>query len=142
METGGDCAPVLDSMNKIWIWLLVSLFVTGGCVSKARHKLEVREAYVAGQEQALAAMSGGGRPGNPVSKTDIFVHGHVKNTIIPWEEGMTVGQAIVAAEYIDSRDPRMIVLHRGGETMQINPKELLRGRDFPARAGDVIELQP
>jgi len=132
-------------MNKIWILLLVSVFVTSGCMSKARHKLEVREAYVAGQEQALAAMRGGGQPGssgNPTSTTDVFVHGHVKNTIVTWQEGMTVGQAIDAAQYTDRRDPKVIVLHRNGETMQINPKELLRGKDFPARAGDVIELVP
>lgn len=112
---------------------MVSLSVTG-CVSKARHRLEVREAYVAGQQQALAQM-------RPVSTTDVIVHGNVNNSLVPWQEGMTLAKAISEAHYNDiHNDPRMIILRRGVETMQITPNELLNGGDVPVKAGDVIEL--
>jgi hypothetical protein len=120
-------------MKTTWYVLLTISIVLCGCVSKARHRLEVREAFVAGQQQAMSQM-------RSTSTTDVIVHGNVRNSMIPWKEDMTLIQAIGAAEYLDKQDPKVILLHRSGEVMRINPRELLGGHDIPVRAGDVIDF--
>ena len=121
-------------MKTIGTFFLILSLAATGCVSNARHKLEVREAYVAGQQQAMAQM-------RPASTTDVIVHGNVSNSLVPWAEGMTLAKAIFEAHYNDTHhDPRMIILRRGVETMQITPDDLINGGDVPVKAGDVIEL--
>ena len=68
--------------------------------------------------------------------------GPVRNTTVPWVEGLTLAQAIATANYLDSHEPGVIILTRQGESAQLDPKVLLNGVQVPLEPGDVIELRP
>ncbi len=71
----------------------------------------------------------------------VTVLGQVRNHTIPWQDGLTLGQAIDAAVYTGFTDPRLIRLTRGSESIQITIRDLLRGTSNPpVEAGDQIEL--
>ncbi len=110
-------------------------FLIAGCVSKKESRFKAREAYVAGQQQAMQQLQ---RQNNP----NIQVNGAVKNSLVPWVEGLTLAQAIAQAVYTERRDPREIFILRKGEAILINPKDLLRGKDEPLQQGDRIEIRP
>lgn len=114
--------------------LLLSLAVTG-CTTRAKARAQARAAFAAGQQQALAQMA-------DAQRTSIRVLGNVRRPEIPWADGLTLAQAIVAAECQDRGTPREIVLFRRGERILIDPKILLRGDDVPLEPGDSIEIHP
>ncbi len=87
---------------------------------------------MAGQQQAIQAQQSLGQ--------NVQIIGNVRNSTVEWFEGMSLSQAIVAAEYQETRDPREILIFRRGQVINVNPKELLRGRDHLLEAGDRIEL--
>lgn len=72
----------------------------------------------------------------------ITIIGPVQNPQVPWVAGLTLAQAIATANYLDSREPRQIVITRNGESAIVDPKILLSGAVVPLEAGDVIELRP
>jgi hypothetical protein len=75
-------------------------------------------------------------------KPTVFVRGNVRNPAIPWTEDLTVARAIVAAEYNALFDPLRILVVRQGQTYEIKPRDLLRGReDFPLDPGDLIVIE-
>ena len=48
----------------------------------------------------------------------------------------------ITAEYLGSRTPRLIFIHRGPEVIRVNPHRLLRGLDdLPIEPGDLIEIR-
>ncbi len=108
---------------------------TVGCSSK-KAKLREREAFIAGQQQAMTLMR---QSANQVHQIQIV--GEVDNPTLQWTEGLTVSQAIVNANYRGFRDPQEIVIDRNGQMISINPKALLRGEDEPLQAGDRIILR-
>ena len=63
-------------MKTIGSLFLITAIAMTGCVSKARRNLDVREAFLAGQQQATAV-------NKPASTTDVIVHGNVKNSLVP-----------------------------------------------------------
>jgi hypothetical protein len=71
----------------------------------------------------------------------VQIRGNVKNTVIPWTEGMTVAKAIVAADYQGTHDPRSVLIVRNGQGTEIQASELLQGHDEPVQAGDLIEIR-
>ena len=73
---------------------------------------------------------------------NVTVFGPVRNSIVPWEEELTVAKAIVAADYVGAFDPHEIILVRNGRGTRIDPKQLLQGKDFPLQPGDVIQISP
>ena len=73
---------------------------------------------------------------------NVTVIGPVRNSNIPWEEDLTVAKAIVAADYVSAFDPHQIILVRNGRGTRIDPKQLLKGKDFPLQPGDVIQITP
>jgi hypothetical protein len=94
-------------------------------------------AYLAGQQAALMQMQQQAARGPSVT-----VLGPVQNPIVKWKDGLTLGQAIVAAVYTAPTDPRNILIQRSGQQILFDPKRLLRGEDFPLQAGDIVQLQP
>ena len=124
-------------MNSRSASLLSLMFVLAlsGCTTRSKAKAQAQAAFAAGQQQALAQM-------RDAQRTNIRVIGNVRNPDVPWTEGLTLAQAIVAAGCYDQRDPREVVLVRRGERIAIDTKILLRGDDFPLEPGDTIEIHP
>jgi hypothetical protein len=115
-------------------FLSILLSFTTGCETKSRARLEARQAYVEGQEQALAQS----RPKPAI----VTVTGPVRNRIIPWTEDLTLAKAIVAAEYTAYLNPRLIRVIRDGQATDIKPSALLSGHDMPLQPGDTIQVLP
>jgi len=110
---------------------LCALCFTGCSGSNA--KLREQEAYIRGQQQAIAAQQ--------ANQPAVWFRGLVKNPRVPWTENLTLTQAIVAAQYTSNLDPLNIKITRHGQTIRIDPKRLVRGlEDPPLEAGDLIEL--
>ena len=120
-------------MNKsLCCWLLLGLAFSG-CTTRSKARAQAQAAFAAGQQQALAQL-------RDAQRLIVRVIGNVRNPEIPWTEGLTLAQAIVAAGCYDQRDPREIVLTRRSERIPIDTKILLRGDDVPLEAGDTIEI--
>jgi hypothetical protein len=113
--------------------LLVLALALSGCVTKSNAKAQARAAFIAGQQQALSQQVQRQTP-------TVLIRGEVKNQVIPWTEGLTLVNAILAAEYQGTRDPRQIVITRHGEAVRIDPRLLLRGEDRPLEAGDIVDI--
>ena len=113
--------------------LFVALaMAVAGCTTKSSARRDAQAAFVAGQQQAMQTQSNG--------NTIQFI-GDVKNPTVQWIDGMSLSQAIVAAEYQSERDPLNIVIFRRGQPIAVNPKDLLKGRDYLLEPGDRIELR-
>ena len=122
-------------MNKFLCGWLLLVLALSGCTTRSKAKAQAQAAFAAGQQQALDQM-------RDAQRTNIRVIGNVRNPDVPWAEGLTLAQAIVAAGCYDQRDPREVVLIRRGERIAIDTKILLRGDDVPVEAGDTIEIHP
>ena len=120
-------------MNKFLCCALLFVLTLAGCMSRSKAKAQAQAAFAAGQQQALAQL-------RDAQRLIVRVIGNVRNPEIPWTEGLTLAQAIVAAGCYDQRDPREIVLTRRSERIPIDTKILLRGDDVPLEAGDTIEI--
>lgn len=75
------------------------------------------------------------------NKTMVQIRGNVKNTSIPWTEGLTVAKAIVAAEYQGAHDPTSVIIVRNGSATEIQAADLLKGQDEPLLPGDLVEIK-
>src|SRR5260221_8335889 len=73
--------------------ILVAMTLTG-CVTKSKAKADAREAFIAGQQQAMAMARLQQAQGPTVT-----VVGQGRNKIIPWTQDLTLAQAIVNAGY-------------------------------------------
>ncbi|MDQ6632584.1 MAG: hypothetical protein M3Y82_12660 [Verrucomicrobiota bacterium] len=122
-------------MMKVFTVFLFLLVATFGCTTKSKSQAQAQAAFASGQQQAFAQMQQ-----QKQSHTVKFL-GPVKNEIIPWTEDLTLTQAIVAAEYRGIVDPKMILIIRDGQRIPVNPKQLIRGEDFPLQAGDTVEIR-
>jgi hypothetical protein len=104
------------------------------CTSRSKARSQAREAFLAGQNQALRHTQN--QP--PI----VTVIGEVRHHLIPWEEGLTLAVAIDAAGYSGLSDPRVIFLTRGTEREEIRVADLLQGMVNPElEPGDMIELR-
>jgi hypothetical protein len=104
--------------------------VLAGCVSKKTAQSQAQASFLAGQQQAGQQA--------PV----VFVRGEVKRNVIPWHEGLTLAEAVAAADYRGLRDPKTILMTRQGASVTVNVRQLLQGRDnLELLPGDVLELR-
>lgn len=102
-----------------------------GCSSS---KVDPRNAFLEGQQRAWMAQQQNQEP-------SVFVRGMVRNPRVPWIEGLTLAQALLAAEYTGALDPTRIQLTREGVTRVIDVRRLLRGQDDPLlEPGDRVEV--
>jgi hypothetical protein len=136
-----ECAPCQPRPTHYSLFTLalaaflsILLSFTSGCETKTRARLEARQAYVEGQQQALEQS----RPKPPI----VTVTGPVHNHILPWTEELTLIKAILAADYTGYLDPRLFRVIRDGQTTNIKPSALLNGQDMPLQAGDTIQVVP
>ena len=113
-----------------------ALVATGmfGCMCRSKSKAQAQEAFLAGEQSAFDRMSA-------AQRTGIVVIGPVQNPQVPWTNGLTLSQAILAATYTGHTNPRQIILTRQGESAQLDPKVLLQGGDVPLQPGDTITVQ-
>ena len=114
--------------------ILLLALIAGGCTTKSTATTDARTAYIAGQRDALAGVVA-------AQRTSIVVNGPVQNPEIQWTDGLTLAQALVAANYTARGNPTEIILIRHGESASISPKDLLRGADVPLEPGDTITLR-
>jgi hypothetical protein len=117
------------------ILLMSAVLALNGCVSKSKALEQARMAYLAGQRDALAQMQK-----QPGEGSVTFV-GPVNNRVVTWSQGLTLAKAIVNAGYNSQIDPMGILIHRTNGVIQIDPKRLLSGDDFPLQPGDIVEFQ-
>jgi hypothetical protein len=117
--------------------LLLAAVALAGCVSKSKAEAKARAAFAAGQQQATARMQQmQALPQGP----SVTINGEVRNHIVPWTEGLTLANALLAADYYGAADPGLIYLVRSGKATLVHPKQLLSGVDVPLQAGDVVQL--
>ncbi len=112
--------------------LLMLPVLLSGCVTKAKAREQAHAAFMAGQQSAMMRMS---QPQKPV----VTFIGQVQAPTIPWTEGLTLARAIVSAGYT-GKDPRQIMIVRGGQAVPVDPKQLLNGEDIPLQAGDLVQI--
>ena len=106
-----------------------------GCVTKSKAQAQARDAFAAGQQQAMT-MSRMQQPQGPT----VTVVGQVRNGVIPWTSDLTVARAIVTAGYFGESDPHQIYVVRNGKATSIDLKQLLNGEDISVQPGDVIQI--
>ena len=106
-----------------------------GCVTKSKAKAQARDAFVAGQQQAMTMTRMQQAQGPSVT-----VVGRVRNGVIPWTADLTVAKAIVTADYFGTSDPHQIFVIHNGKATRIDSKQLLSGEDLPVQAGDMIQI--
>jgi hypothetical protein len=115
--------------------IIVLAVVLTGCATKesARREAE-KKAMIATQQSAMAAQAN--------QEPAVWFRGDVRNQRVPWTEGLTLAEALVAAQYTWNWDPRRITLTRQGQAFTIDPRRLLRGQDNPElEPGDLIEVR-
>jgi hypothetical protein len=117
------CLPVLVSLPL------------AGCVSKTKANSQARAAFLAGQQQGIARMQQAQGP-------SVTINGEVRNHVVPWTQGMTLAQAVVAAEYTGAKDPGQIIIVHLGIATRVDPRQLLSGVDIPVQPGDIVQLMP
>ena len=111
-----------------------------GCVSKAKANAHARAAFLAGQQQAMT------RPAEPQPLPElaqgpvVTVNGPVKKHFVPWNPGMTLSQALLAAEYTSLEDPGAIAITREGHVTLVTSEQLLGGRDVALQDGDLVQI--
>jgi len=133
-----------DGMRLFARAILCLLFIGlagAGCVSKKKEELEARRAYVAGQQQAMqaAATTTTRQQQGPV----VFVQGQVRNPIVPWEEGLKLSQAVVAADYTAFMNPRLVrVIRHGQVAAEFQGVDLLHHQDMELENGDTVLIVP
>lgn len=114
------------------LFLLFILVPLAGCVSKATADAQAKAAFVAGEKAAYQNMQS--------SQTAIIVLGEVQKHQIPWVAGLTLAQAIATAGYNGAHDPTDIILKRNSVQTEVDPKQLLNGKDVPLQPGDVVSI--
>lgn len=111
-------------------------FAICGCASRSKERARAAAAaFAGGQRQAFEEVA-------EARRVHIRVLGPVRQPEIEWADGLTLAEAIVAADYTMPGDPRAIWIVRQRERIFVDPKRLLRGEDVPLEPGDTIEIQP
>lgn len=116
-----------------WAALLAGLTAVG-CVSKSAALRQRQQAFQEGREKAVAEQLLEQQP-------YVVFRGDVQNPRVPWREGLTLAEALLAAHYTWSWDPHVITLTRDGQVYSINPRHFLRGSENPElQTGDLIDV--
>ncbi len=73
---------------------------------------------------------------------NVTINGEVRNHVVPWTQGLTLAQAMVAADYYGAKDPGQLFLVHKGVATRVDPKQLLSGVDIPLQPGDIVQVVP
>jgi len=123
--------------KTIFVWAL-SFFAAAllaGCTTKSSSRARAQQAFLAGQNAAL-------RQQQAAQFSGVTIVGPVQTPQVPWVAGLTLAQAVATANYLDSHEPKTVIITRQGESAQLDAKVLLNGVAVPLEPGDVIELRP
>ena len=112
-------------------------FAAGGCVTKSKAQAQARAAYLAGQREAMMQMQ---QTQLQTQGPSVTIRGEVRNPVVPWTEGMTLRQALVAADYRGATDPAQVIVVHNGIGRQYDPKRLFNGPELPVYPGDTVQL--
>jgi hypothetical protein len=115
--------------------LLLLAFSLCGCVSQTKANARARAAFLAGQQEAVARFQQAQGP-------SVTINGEVRNHVVSWKHGLTLAQAVVAADYIGAKDPGQIIIVHLGVAHRVDPKQLLSGVDIPLQPGDIVQIMP
>lgn len=118
---------------RLFLSLLLCLTVCA-CTTRKQAKAEAQKAFMAGHQEAIRKMQ------QATASNVVTIYGPVRTPEVAWSPGLTLSQAIIAAEYTGPRDPTEILLVRAGVAYRYEPAQLLSGRDIPVMAGDIIQL--
>lgn len=124
----------MNGVLKTSVVIAAGLTLVTGCVSKSKAEAKARAAYLAGQQDAARLQRDQAQVGT------VTINGLVRQSVLPWTQQMTVGTALIAADYYGP-DPTQIIIVRGGRAMTLNAADLLAGRDVQLLAGDVVQIQ-
>lgn len=122
-------------MKSVMPFAVLILLLAVGCTTRSKARANAREAYLAGQQQALAGLT-------EARRVNIRFVGPLQHPEVVWSPGLTLLQAIAAAEYTDARDPNIVVIIRQRERINISPRDLLSGKDWELEPGDTVEIHP
>lgn len=122
-------------MRLLIFFLAIGMLTASGCTTRSKARAEAQAAYQAGQEQTLARIA-------DARRINIRFIGPVRHAEVLWADDLTLARAIAAADYWEARDPRVITIIRQRERLNISPRELLHGRDWPLEPGDTVEMHP
>jgi hypothetical protein len=128
-------ASVLKLLMKLFAAILLFALAVSGCTTRSNADAKAQAAFLAGQNEVL-------RQQQQEQTPSVTIIGPVQNQQVPWVAGLTLVQAIATANYLDSREPKQIIITRDGESATLDAKVLLSGAVVPLEAGDVIELRP
>jgi hypothetical protein len=125
---------VLELRMKFFAVILLLALAVSGCTTRSKADAKAQAAFLAGQNAVLRQQQ--------QSQTPIVtLIGPVQNPQVPWVAGLTLAQAIATANYLDSREPKQIIITRDGESATLDAQVLLNGAVVPLEAGDVVELR-
>lgn len=111
--------------------------LVAGCVSNYEAERKAREAFQAGVQQGIRLQQQMQQPGTQ----SIRIVGDVKNPLVPWREGLTLAQALLAAGYNGTGQPSDILVVHNGVASQVDVNKLLAGQDTPLQPGDVVQIK-
>lgn len=126
---------MLNLQMKFFGVILLLALAVSGCTTRSKANAQAQMAFLAGQNAELRQQQ------QREQTLSVTVIGRVQNPQVAWVEGLTLAQAIATANYLDSQDPKEIIITRQGESASVDPKVLLRGVVVPLEAGDIITLR-
>jgi len=112
-------------------------FAVGGCVTKSKAQAQARAAYLAGQQEAMMRMQ---QSQTQTQGPTVTIRGEVRNPVVVWTEGMTLRQALVAADYCGATDPAQIIVVHNGIGRQYDPRRLFNGPELLIHPGDIVQV--
>ena len=128
--------------------ILLLTVMACGCANQAKIQAQIRRAYAAGEQAARAQMEQGQQasqvlPPNLPSTIDpqIRIFGAVKNSVLPWTDGLSLARALVEAEYQKATTPLAITIYRNNQPIHIDPQRVLQGEDYSLFPGDIVFIQ-
>ena len=127
------CQKIVCVCGALTVSFLIGAFLSG-CTTHSQAEVQAQAAYIAGQRDAFDRMAA-------MQRTSVVVIGPVQNPEVTWTNDLTLSQAIIAANYTSSKNPKGIILTRQGQTTRIDPRDLLHGHDVPLQPGDIVTLQ-
>jgi len=116
--------------------VLFCILVLTGCVSKKEAEMKARDAYMAGQAAAAKQWQSERPP-------EIIIRGPVANPVVPWQDGLTLAQAIVDANYTGFMNPMLVRVTREGQIIaELKGSDLLQHKDVDLQPGDIVDVIP
>ena len=120
-------------MKIALVILLLALALTG-CATKSSARRKAQKAFNEAQQREQAEQER--------QQPAVWFRGDVRKQRVPWTEGLTLAQALIAAQYTFNWDPHTITVTRQGEVHPVNARRLLRGQEDPLlEPGDVVEVR-